>query len=333
MKNKNIAVILFNLCDPDNISSVKKFLFNLFYDRSIINLPNPYRWTLAKIIYSTREKTAIEIYDKIGGKSPILTTTLKQADKLELKLNKENDNNYKVFVSMRYWHPFALNVIRELKEFEPDEVVLLPLYSLHSTTTGESTLKEFKKLYNGSTKEVCCYFSDEYFIKAHVEEINKVIVNLSNDNFKILFSAHGLPEKIIKKGDPYQWQVEQTVKLVTDQLDKNINYVICYESRVGPLVWIGPSTEEELINAAKEEKSVVIVPIAFVSDHSETLVELDIEYKELFKSLSSKDFIRVPALNENKNFTSCIEKEVKSVLNSKYFKANSSKEFCKCYRR
>lgn len=330
MRNK-IAVVLFNLGGPDSLNSVKKFLFNLFYDKSIINLPNPLRWIIAKIISSTREKTAIEIYQKIGGSSPILSITKKQAIKLQEELNKNIENEYKVFISMRYWHPFANDVIKEIEQFSADRVVLLPLYPQFSTTTTNSSFKEFKSLYKKPTKISCCYFYNKNFIKAHVDLIKSSLKDLKG-KYRILFSAHGLPEKIIRSGDPYQWQVEETVKYIVKNLQEDVDYIVCYQSKVGPLKWIGPSTEEEIERAIQDEVSIVIVPIAFVSDHSETLMELDIEYKELFEKKSKLSYIRVPALNDNDNFIKSLVDQVDLAMNDSKQERRCPESFCKCYK-
>ena len=318
--NKKNAIILLNLGGPDNLSSVRKFLFNLFYDPNIIGLINPFRWMLAKFISSKREKEAQGIYAKMGGGSTILPITLKQAQLLETELNKDISQEFKVFVSMRYWHPFADETIKKLEEYSPDEVLLLPLYPQFSTTTTKSSLDEFSELLKKSIlksvnlKSVCCYYKDPDFIKAHIGLIKKATAKIKG-KYRILFSAHGLPEKIIKKGDPYQFQIEETcLKAVKELKDSKLDYVVCYQSKVGPLKWIGPSTEDELIKAAEENISVIIVPIAFVSDHSETLVELDLDYKELFKNKCSKSYIRVSALNYDKNFIQALVNQTRFML-------------------
>lgn len=314
--SKKIAVVLLNLGGPDKLSSVKGFLFNLFYDPAIIRLRNPFRWLLAKLISSRREEKAKEIYAKMGGSSTILLATKKQANLLEIDLNKRLQEEFKVFVSMRYWHPFAKEVAKKIEIWGAEEVLLLPLYPQFSTTTTRSSLDEFsEEMKNRKLKTICCYYKDPYFIKAHAELISKAVSEIDKrEKYRILFSAHGLPEKIIKQGDPYQYQVEETVKEVLKQLAPKTDYVICYQSKVGPLKWLMPSTEEELHRAAKDNVAVIVVPIAFVSEHSETLVELDIDYKELFESISTKAYIRVPALNENENFIKSLFEQIKFIL-------------------
>ena len=208
---------------------------------------------------------------------------------------------------MRCWHPRAVDIIKEVKEYNPEEIVLLPLYPQYSASTSGSSIKEWNDLckkenFNIKTKTICCYPSENNFLESHATLIKKTIKNLDK-NFKLLFSAHGLPENKIKKGDPYQWQVEQTVQGIMSRLkEENLDYIISYQSRVGPLKWIGPSTDEVIIKYSREKKGIVIVPVAFVSDHSETLVELDIEYKKLAEKNGCSFYKRVPALGIEENF-------------------------------
>ena len=301
------AVILFNLGGPDNLESVESFLFNLFYDPAIINLPKIFRYPLAKLISKRRAPIAKKIYEELGGSSPILKLTKEQSKALEKKLNgNKNKDIYKCFIVMRCWHPRAENVLKEVKLFNPEEVILMPLYPQFSASTSGSSIKEWedvckKNNYKIKTSTICCYPTDENFINAHIEEIKNKIGK--NENEKLIFSAHGLPEKNIKNGDPYQWQIEQTVAKVVKKMNiKNLDYILSYQSRVGPLKWKGPSTDEVIIENSKLGKSIVLVPVAFVSEHSETLVELDIEYKKLAIKNGCKNYSRVPALGVNKYF-------------------------------
>ena len=300
------AVILFNLGGPDKLDNVEPFLFNLFNDPEILSIPSFIRYPLAKFIAKRRAPIAKNIYREIGNKSPILELTQEQA--LSLENNLSAKGNYKCFVVMRCWHPRANDVIKKVKDFNPEEIILLPLYPQFSAATSGSSINEWNDLckkenFNVKTKTVCCYPTEDNFIKSHANLIKKTIKNLENKKFKLLFSAHGLPEIKIKKGDPYQWQVEETVKrIMIDLKNENLDHTISYQSRVGPLKWIGPSTDDEIIKYSKEKIGIVIVPVAFVSEHSETLVELDIEYKKLAEENGCSFYKRVPALGVEENF-------------------------------
>jgi len=300
------AVILFNLGGPDKLDSVEPFLFNLFNDPAIISIPSFLRYPLAKFISKRRAPIAKNIYREIGNKSPILELTQDQAKSLENNLLEKGD--YKCFIVMRCWRPRASDVIKKVREYNPEEIILLPLYPQFSASTSGSSINEWNKIckkenYKVKTKTICCYPTENNFIESHILLIKKTLKILENNNFKLIFSAHGLPENKIKNGDPYQWQVEATVKAIMSKMkNENLDYTISYQSRVGPLKWIGPSTEEVIIKYSKEKRGIVIVPIAFVSEHSETLVELDIEYKKLAKKNGCNFYKRVPALGIEENF-------------------------------
>ena len=301
------AIILFNLGGPDKLENVEPFLFNLFNDPAILNLPQIFRYPLAKLISKRRAPIAKKIYEELGGSSPILKLTKNQSDSLEKNLNKnQQQDEYKCFIVMRCWNPRANEVIIDVQSFNPEEIILMPLYPQYSAATSGSSIKEWKdvckkKKYKIKTSTICCYPTDENFINAHINEIDKKIKNLNN--FKLIFSAHGLPEKNIKKGDPYQWQVEQSVNKIVKNLNyDNLDWILSYQSRVGPLKWIGPSTDDVIVENSKIGKHIVLVPIAFVSEHSETLVELDIEYKKLAKDNGCNQYTRVQALGTNEHF-------------------------------
>lgn len=278
------AVILFNLGGPDRPEAVKPFLFNLFFDPAILRLPKPLRFLIAKLISGKREKTARTIYDKIGGGSPILANTQGQAECLEQKLGE----NTKVFIAMRYWHPFVEEIIAGVKTYAPDEVILLPLYPQFSTTTTGSSLKSWhqaalKAGLNPEIKTICCYPEQPGFINALTAKIRKSYLEAKQYGApRVLFSAHGLPEKIVLAGDPYPEHCARTAEALRRTLEiERLDAVLCYQSRVGPLQWIGPSTDDEIRRAGRDKVPLVIVPIAFVSEHSETLVEIDMEYRHL----------------------------------------------------
>ena len=318
------AVILFNLGGPDKLENVEPFLFNLFNDPAILNIPSFFRLPLAKFIARRRAPTAKKIYQELGGSSPILKLTEEQSRALEIKLKKNDDlSDYKCFVVMRCWHPRAENVVKEVINYNPDEIVLMPLYPQYSAATSGSSIKEWnsvclKNNFKVRTSTICCYPTNKDFVEAHKDEIIKNINNLKN--FKLIFSAHGLPEKNIKKGDPYQWQVEQSVKEIVKSLNiKNLDWILSYQSRVGPLKWIGPSTEDIIVENSKLGKHIVLVPVAFVSEHSETLVELDIEYKELADKNGCKNYSRVPALGTNENYIKAMSN---LIINKKEYNFN-----------
>jgi ferrochelatase len=335
------AIILFNLGGPDKLDNVEPFLFNLFYDPAILNLPTFLRYPLAKLISNRRAPTARKIYEEMGGSSPILKLTNNQSYELEKKLN-ENDsaNEYKCFVVMRCWHPRAEKVINDVKFFNPKEVILLPLYPQYSAATSGSSIKEWKDVckknkFEVKTSTICCYPTENLFIRSHVDQISKKIKDIKN--FKLIFSAHGLPEKNIKKGDPYQWQVEQSVNEIVKNLNiKNLDWILSYQSRVGPLKWIKPSTDDIIIENSKQGKIIVLVPIAFVSEHSETLVELDIEYRELADKNGCKNYIRIPALGTNIDFINSLSSLVINKDENKFSenlyppKNQCPKQFIKC---
>lgn len=323
ISQKKIAIVLFNLGGPNSLNSVKRFLFNLFYDKAIINLPNPLRFILAKIISITRNKKSQKIYSLVGNNSPILQETESQKAAITEKLKQTLNEDFKIFIAMRYSYPDSEESVRKINEYNPSEIILLPLYPHFSSTTTGSSIKDFiyslyknKSEYSQHIKTICCYPIDDEFIEAHLSLIKQSLKKLKNKkSFRILFSAHGLPVKIIKAGDPYQWQIEKTVENLVSKLSiDNLDYKITYQSRVGPVEWLKPNTEDEIEIAGKEDKSLIIVPIAFVSEHVETLVELDIEYRKIAGKYKI-EYIRTPALGTNKLFINSITKMVSNLVN------------------
>jgi len=297
------AVVLFNLGGPDRPEAVEPFLFNLFFDPAIIRLPTPLRWFIAKLISRRRAPVAQEIYREMGGGSPLLPNTEAQAAALTAALEAKGLGPAKVFVAMRYWHPRASETARAVATYGPERVILLPLYPQYSTTTTASSLREWQreakaKGISAPAHAVCCYPEEPGFVEAVVEGLRQALRGIDHDRPpRVLFSAHGLPKKIVDQGDPYQWQVEQSVAAVLRRLGEvNLDWQICYQSRVGPLEWIGPATDSEIEKAAREGRPIVVVPIAFVSEHSETLVELDIEYRRLAEAHGAPAYVRVPTV-------------------------------------
>jgi protoporphyrin/coproporphyrin ferrochelatase len=298
------AIILFNLGGPDGLAAVRPFLVNLFNDASIIALPQPLRLLIAWVIAIRRAPVARAIYARLGGASPLLPNTEAQARAMEVALGE----GHRVFVAMRYWHPFSRATARAVKAWGPTEIVLLPLYPQFSTTTTGSSIEAWRRAARAAgldapQRAICCYPAEPGFIAAVATEIAAVLkLWPPSEKKRILFSAHGLPEKIVAGGDPYQWQVEHTVAALRQALAgidpayATLDSVVCYQSRVGPLAWIGPGTDTEIRRAGTDRVGLLVVPVAFVSEHSETLVELDIEYRHLAGAVGVPTYIRVPVV-------------------------------------
>lgn len=299
------AVILFNLGGPESLNGVKPFLFRLFSDPAIMPLPAPLRYLLAWRI--SRKKTAHtqSVYKLLGGKSPLLANTKEQAQALESSLKE--GGNYRVFIAMRYAAPFAEDVVQQVKQYDPDKIILLPLYPQYSTTTTGSSLQAWRKAVEKTgltipAKVIKNYHLDPYYIAAHVDLIRRSLKK-AGPNPRVLFSAHGVTRRTIEKGDPYEMQINQTVVEIVEKLDlPSLDWAICYQSRVRNIEWLEPDTESQIKQAGEQGRTVVIIPISFVSEHMETLVELDIEYKELAEEYGVPAYIRVPALGIHPQF-------------------------------
>jgi ferrochelatase len=275
---------------------------------------------IAKFISSRRTPVAYEIYGKIHGGSPILKNTQAQAHALENILNNAAPGPYKCFIAMRYWHPFAEQTAREVASFGPEEIILLPLYPQFSTTTTESSVADWKKVAHTAalrapTKIICCYPQQPGFIRALAEGVRRAYEQTKKyGKPRVLFSAHGLPEKIIKDGDPYKIQCEMTVEALRRELNiENLDSLLCFQSRVGPLPWIKPATDDEVRRAGRDKVPLVVAPIAFTSDHSETLVEIDIEYRHLAEQSGVPFFAFVPAVGTAPDFIAGLAQMVRDV--------------------
>ena len=311
-----VAVVLFNLGGPDGPEAVRPFLYNLFKDPAIISVPALLRYPIAALISSRRETSAQANYNIMGGASPLLPETRKQAAALEAALAGPGVTA-KCFIAMRYWKPFADQTAKEVADFAPDEIVLLPLYPQFSTTTPASSVQDWAKAYSGlgRTRTVCCYPTADGLIAAHAEAIRKTWIAAGRPaNVRLLFSAHGLPEKVIKGGDPYQAQVAATAAAVAALLPELPDWRVCYQSRVGPMKWIGPSTVEEIHVAGEQGVGLLLSPIAFVSEHIETLVELDHEYAELAEHQGVAPYLRAPALGVDQAFIKALAQTVTHAL-------------------
>lgn len=308
MTSRRVAVILFNLGGPDEPKAVRPFLFNLFNDAAIIGLPQPFRFLLAQLISRTREKTAQENYAYMGGGSPLVPETQKQADALEHELARRVPNvTFKCFLAMRYWRPFTKDAARAAKAWGATDAILLPLYPQFSSTTTASSLKQWRKHSDLPAATLCCYPAGGAFAEAHADAIMQAWRDAGSPaNPRVLFSAHGLPQRVVDGGDPYQWQVEQSAAAVRAKLPATWDTRISYQSRVGPLKWIGPATDEEVRAAGQDKVGLIVSPIAFVSDHVETLVELDIEYAQLAREAGVPFYLRAPALGAAPRFIAAL---------------------------
>lgn len=308
-----IAVVLFNLGGPDSLEAVRPFLTNLFSDPAILRLPALLRLPLAYGIAARRAPKARGIYRQIGGASPILGQTEAQARALETALGSDHD--WRAFVCMRYWHPMTDEVVQQVRRFAPQRIVLLPLYPQFSTTTTGSSFKAWRDAMGRlatPTAEIHQYPADEGFIGASVDLVGQALA----PGTRLLFTAHGLPERIVQAGDPYPTQVETTARAIANRLP-GVDWRVCYQSRVGPLKWIGPSTEEELQRAAADKVAVVLYPLSFVSEHSETLVELDIDYRRLADNVGVPGFVRVPTVGTHPRFIAGLAQLVRDACSTK----------------
>jgi ferrochelatase len=290
------AVVLFNLGGPDGPDAVRPFLFNLFRDKAIIPLPALARYPLAALISTTRAKGSRANYAIMGGGSPLLPETKAQAGALEERLaGRDPGVETRVFICMRYWKPRAATAAAEVAAFLPDEVVLLPLYPQFSTTTTASSIADFLRAYRGpgEIRQVCCYPDVEGVAAAHADAILEAWSKAGRPgNVRLLFSAHGLPQRVVDGGDPYQVQIEATARAIAARVPELPDWRVCYQSRVGRLRWLEPSTEDEIRRAGSEGLGVLIAPIAFVSEHVETLVELDHEYREVADAAGVSPYLR-----------------------------------------
>lgn len=332
--SRKIAVILFNLGGPDKVENIRPFLINFFMDKNIIRSPWPVRFLVSRLIARSRSKKEAGIsYGRLGGKSPLLENTMAQANALQASLGDE----FKVFITMRYWHPMADEVVQQVKDYAPDQIILLPLYPQYSTTTTRSSFQDWfcaarKHKLTTPTQMVCCYPFADGFVSASVQNIRAsydAYIAKHGASPRLLFSAHGLPEKIIEEGDPYQWSVEQSAaKIAAATGIENLDWSLCYQSRVGPLKWIGPSTEEALQQAATDGKGVLIYPHAFVSEHVETLVEIEEEYRHVADTLGMKGFERIPTVSCHPDFIAALKDLVIAQIDAGKFPNEQNKRCC-----
>ena len=311
-----VAVVLFNLGGPDSLEAVRPFLFNLFRDPAIITLPAIVRYPLAALISTARTKTAQANYAIMGGRSPLLPETEAQSAALQAELTARG-MEARTFIAMNYWKPFVRDAAREVAAYAPDEIVLLPLYPQFSTTTTGSSLKAWAKAYRGPgrSRTVGCYPTAPGVIEAYAAEIRKTFQGAGSPaGVRLLFSAHGLPQQVIDAGDPYEAQIRATAAAIAARLPELPDWQVCFQSRVGRLKWIGPATEDAIQEAARDGVGVLISPIAFVSEHVETLVELDHEYAELAAGLGVAPYLRARTPGVGASFISELGDAVEAAL-------------------
>jgi len=305
-----LAVVLFNLGGPDRLAAVRPFLRNLFSDPAILRAPAPVRLPAAELISRLRERRAKENYAFIGGASPLLRETQAQAAALEAVLTARRPGDVvRIFIAMRYWRPLTEPTAADVADFAPDDVVLLPLYPQYSTTTTASSLAAWRRAYRGSGRqhEVSSYFDHPDFIEAHANAVSQAWEEAEHrGKTRLLFSAHGIPEAVVKAGDPYQMQVERSCEAIAGRLGRGWDWRVCYQSRVGPMRWIGPETLDEIARAGGDGVGVIIDPVAFVSEHVETLVELDRDYAKAAAQAGVPAYVRVPALGVRPEFIRCL---------------------------
>ena len=324
--SEKIAVVLLNLGAPESLDDIKPFLNNLFNDPDIIDLPmgKILRPLLAWNITRKRLPESTQIYEAIGGGSPLRKLSQKQAEALESNLSENGD--FKVYIAMRYWHPHTKIAVEELIAEGIKKVILLPLYPQYSITSTGSSLHEFERVikkrndFEIDFKLINNYHDNPLYIKALTEKVREGINKfngVSENDLHILFSAHGVPVSVIEKGDPYEKQVRATVGLVVSELENKYNHSISFQSRVTKVEWLGPATDKiipELGN--KGVKNLLVIPVAFVNDHSETLFELGIFNRDLAMKAGIEQYEVMPALNDSPKFINALKELVLQRINS-----------------
>jgi len=314
------AVVLLNLGGPDSLDAVEPFLRNLFSDRDIFKIPvgQP---LFARLIAKLRAPKVRERYKKIGGKSPINEWTALQAGKLEDALQKESVD-IDVHVGMRYWRPEIRNSAVRLSGIDIEKIVLLPLYPHYSVTTTGSSFREWQRAYTGPPARLVYvdhYYDNETYIAAINQRIDEAILlfpETVRDDIQIVFSAHGTPQRLVIQGDPYSRQIGKTVEKVMAKRGFDHPHHLCFQSKVGPMKWLKPSTRETLIAlGAEHKKQILVVPISFVSDHIETLFELEIEYREIAINAGIENYGVMKGLNDSDLFVSALKDMTIQALN------------------
>ncbi len=304
------GVLLLNMGGPDSLEAVQPFLYNLFSDHDIIRIPRLIQKPVAKLISKVRAKKTRHYYEIMGGKSPQQEQTQEQAKELQKALGE----SYKVEIAMRYWHPFTHEALRKLFLEEIEKIILLPMYPQFSTTTTGSSIKEFYRVYSGGdfpsvpVVEIRSYHNHPLYIKAMVRNIKENLPNYRDYFF--LFSAHSLPMYVVKEGDPYKEQTEETVRLIMEHFE-GVPYRLGYQSKVGPMKWLEPMTDKLIKELAKNGvRKLAVIPVSFVCEHSETLYELDHQYGKLAREVGIESYVRIPTLRTHPLFIQALKELV-----------------------
>jgi protoporphyrin/coproporphyrin ferrochelatase len=325
---RRVGIVLFQLGGPDSLEAIEPFLYNLFSDPDIIDFPFARigRKPLAKLISATRARKVRHHYATIGGASPIRRFTERQARALEAEL-RNRGLDARCFVAMRYWHPFTSEAIERLRETDCDELVLLPLYPQYSSTTTGSSLNEWRRRFCDDlpVHSVENFYQHEVYLDAMVERIEEALARFPQPRrAEIVFSAHGVPLSVIENGDPYQRQIEETVALLMARGGWRNRHHLCYQSKVGASKWLQPSLRSALRALAVERvREVCVVPVSFVSDHVETLGEIDHEARELARRLGFTQFEMSAGLNDSPKFIEALAQIVEQKLGRKTFAAEA----------
>ena len=324
-KNRTVGVVLFQLGGPDSLDAIEPFLYNLFCDPDIIDFPlaKIARRPLAKLISSNRARRVQSHYAEIGGRSPILEFTNAQATALERELNQSI--SAKVFVAMRYWHPMTKETVQLMEQASVDELVLLPLYPQYSRTTTGSSLNEWHRrvsrsaLRNLPARVVKEFYAHPLYLDAVVERMQASLEKFRlAGEVHLVFSAHSVPITVIESGDPYRDQIEATVGLVMRRGGWSHPHSVCYQSKVGASKWLQPSLHETLHQlAARRTQNLLVIPIAFVSDHVETLNEIDLEARREAANLGIEHFEMMPGLNDSPRFIAALADLVLAAVGSR----------------
>ena len=314
------AVVLFNLGGPDSLDAVQPFLFNLFSDPDIFKIPFGQK-LFANLISKNRAPKVKEEYKLVGGKSPINEWTELQRKNLEESL-KSSAYDMDVYVAMRYWNPLTEETVKKVESMNYDKIVMLPLYPHYSITTTGSSFNEWKRWYKGDKSKLVYieeYYLNDIYIKAINERIDEALKKFTfADEVQLVFSAHGTPVSLVKKGDPYSHQIEDTVGAVVKARNYSHKHHLCFQSKVGPMKWLEPSTDKMIEKLASESKyHLLIIPISFVSDHVETLFELNIEYRHIADNCNIERYIVMEGLNDSPTFIEAL----------KYLTINSLKKY------